>query len=392
MRWKEVPLRSLIVPNNKRNRPDLPLLSVVREEGIIKRKLDRSDNHNVIPDDLSSYKVVSTGQFVINKMKAWQGSCGVSPYEGIVSPAYFVFDLNIDNPRFFNYSIRSKVFVDEFNRISKGIRVGQWDLELNLLKYVRFPLPPRDEQDQIVRYLDWKVSQVNRLVNAKRRVVELLQEQIDVLVYFAIANPQRKVRLKHVVEVVRNWIERDNFLLYSPIGVLNRGRGVFHKEQLMGADLGTSEFFSVEPHVLMISGQFAWERAVAITTEKEKNCIASHRYYTVRGIRAVCKTEYLWAFFQTKLGDTILNSCSHGAAGRNRPLNFNEMLNEYIPMPAIEIQEKIARYVETYLKFRAMVKSGEKLIAEYRTRLISDAVTGKMDVRGIAVPFNGAGK
>ena len=89
MSWQVVPLRQLIMPNNRRNRPDLPLLSVVRDKGIIKRKLDKSDNHNIIPEDLSNYKVVSEGQFVINKMKAWQGSCGVSPYDGIVSPAYF---------------------------------------------------------------------------------------------------------------------------------------------------------------------------------------------------------------------------------------------------------------------------------------------------------------
>ena len=54
MSWQTVPLRKLITPNNRRNRPDLPLLSVVRDKGIIKRNLDRSDNHNIIPEDLSN--------------------------------------------------------------------------------------------------------------------------------------------------------------------------------------------------------------------------------------------------------------------------------------------------------------------------------------------------
>ena len=61
MGWTTVPLRALITPNSQRNRPDLPLLSVVRDKGIIKRKLDKSDNHNVIPEDLSNYKIVSGG-------------------------------------------------------------------------------------------------------------------------------------------------------------------------------------------------------------------------------------------------------------------------------------------------------------------------------------------
>ena len=72
----------------------MPLLSVVREQGVILRDVnDREGNHNFIPDDLSNYKVVNSGQFAMNKMKAWQGSFGVSEYNGIVSPAYFVFDV-----------------------------------------------------------------------------------------------------------------------------------------------------------------------------------------------------------------------------------------------------------------------------------------------------------
>jgi type I restriction enzyme S subunit len=163
-RWTSIPLRQLLTERSLRNKADLPLLSVVREKGVIMRKLDKSENHNIIPEDLSNYKVVKSGQFVINKMKAWQGSCGVSKYDGIVSPAYFVFDLQIDNPLFFNYAIRSRYFIDEFNRISKGIRVGQWDLDLQQLKYLQFYIPPREEQDQITRFLDWKISKINNYI------------------------------------------------------------------------------------------------------------------------------------------------------------------------------------------------------------------------------------
>jgi type I restriction enzyme S subunit len=92
--WEVAKLRSILRSETSRNRPDLPLLSVVREKGVIVRDVtDQESNHNFIPDDLSNYKVVREGQFAMNKMKAWQGSYGVSQHEGIVSPAYFVFDL-----------------------------------------------------------------------------------------------------------------------------------------------------------------------------------------------------------------------------------------------------------------------------------------------------------
>jgi len=85
-------LRTLITSRSERNRPDLPLLSVAREKGVFVRSLtDANENHNFIPDDLTNYKVARVGDLVINKMKAWQGSMGIAPCDGIVSPAYFVF-------------------------------------------------------------------------------------------------------------------------------------------------------------------------------------------------------------------------------------------------------------------------------------------------------------
>ena len=93
LQWKLQNLRVPIRSRNERNRPDLPLLSVAREKGLFVRSLtDADENHNVIPEDLSNYKVVRAGNFVVNKMKSWQGSMGIAPVDGIVSPAYFVYD------------------------------------------------------------------------------------------------------------------------------------------------------------------------------------------------------------------------------------------------------------------------------------------------------------
>ena len=78
--WEVTKLRHILTSAAERNRPDLPLLSVVREKGVILRDLDNpEDNHNIVPEDLTNYKVVHQGQFAMNKMKAWQGSYGVSP-------------------------------------------------------------------------------------------------------------------------------------------------------------------------------------------------------------------------------------------------------------------------------------------------------------------------
>jgi type I restriction enzyme S subunit len=92
--WKSVPMWVISTRKDIKGYPEAELLSVYREFGVI-RKSDRDDNHNVESEDLSNYKYVNKGDLVINKMKAWQGSLGVSPYDGIVSPAYFVCKLSI---------------------------------------------------------------------------------------------------------------------------------------------------------------------------------------------------------------------------------------------------------------------------------------------------------
>lgn len=127
--WEARKLRQILNQNTQRNRPDLPLLSVVREKGVIKRDINSKDeNYNYIPDDLSNYKVVRSGQFAMNKMKAWQGSYGISKYDGIISPAYFVFDVDGVEVDFFHVAIRSKAYVPFFTQASDGVRIGQWDL------------------------------------------------------------------------------------------------------------------------------------------------------------------------------------------------------------------------------------------------------------------------
>jgi len=90
----------------------------------------------------------------MNKMKAWQGSYGVSSFDGIVSPAYFVFDLVDVGGRYFHIAIRSKAYIPFFAQASDGVRIGQWDLSQVRMREVPFFIPPLPEQTAIVRPAD----------------------------------------------------------------------------------------------------------------------------------------------------------------------------------------------------------------------------------------------
>ncbi|MGR6904578.1 restriction endonuclease subunit S [Lysinibacillus sp. BSL11] len=175
--WEIKPLRQLLKPVSVKNRADLPLLSVVREKGVMLRsEMSKEENHNFIPDDLSGYKVVDIGQFAMNKMKAWQGSYGVSSYNGIVSPAYYIFNLFFDNKEYFHYAIRSKVYVNFFYQASDGIRIGQWDLSLNKMKDIPFFIPPEEEQSEIVQYIPHEFKRIEDSISKLQQEIDLITE------------------------------------------------------------------------------------------------------------------------------------------------------------------------------------------------------------------------
>jgi restriction modification system DNA specificity domain protein len=175
--WDIVKLRQILSSISVKNHPELPLLSVVREQGVIIRDVeDQSSNRNYIPDDLSGYKVVKKGQFAMNKMKAWQGSYGVSDYTGIVSPAYFIFNIRFDNLEYFHNAIRSKVYVNFFAQSSDGIRPGQWDLQMDKMKEIPFIVPPADEQIKIVEFIKESQKKYESAIVVLTKEVDALEE------------------------------------------------------------------------------------------------------------------------------------------------------------------------------------------------------------------------
>lgn len=144
--WNTNKLKYHLRRNEPKNPGNMVVLSLYRELGIIPKD-SRDDNHNVTSEDTSKYKYVQIGDFVVNKMKAWQGSVAVSDYEGIVSPAYYVYNFTDDAfvKRYFHYLIRG-CYKNEFMRLSGGIRVGQWDLPSSALDNVIVLIPPKETQ------------------------------------------------------------------------------------------------------------------------------------------------------------------------------------------------------------------------------------------------------
>ena len=181
--WAVEKIKYHLQRKEPRNPGNVQVLSVYREYGVIPKD-SRDDNHNVTSEDTSKYKYVKPGNLVINKMKAWQGSLAISEYEGIVSPAYFIYHFidDVFNKKYFHYLIRS-CYKDEFRRISTGIREGQWDLPSRDFENELVLIPPKDEQDDIVNYLDSKCSEIDAIIQTKKEQLDVLAEYKKSLIY-----------------------------------------------------------------------------------------------------------------------------------------------------------------------------------------------------------------
>jgi len=175
--WEVTALTKITTIVSIKNHPNEELLSVYRDYGVI-IKSERDDNHNKAGADLSNYKLVEPGYLVVNKMKAWQGSLGVSEYRGIVSPAYITCKTNkrIIERSYLHHLLRCRNYINEYNRLSYGVRVDQWDMRYDDFKYVPVLLPPIAEQQAIAAYLDEKTAHIDRIVATLNAQINKLKE------------------------------------------------------------------------------------------------------------------------------------------------------------------------------------------------------------------------
>lgn len=182
--WEVRKLRNCLRAVSVKNKAHMTLLSITREKGVIIRDKDnQEENHNFIPDDLSGYKMIRKGQFGMNKMKAWQGSYGISNYDGIVSPAYYIFNVTDKfTSEYFHLAIRSSVYVPFFVQASDGVRIGQWDLNKNRMNEIPFFIPSNKEQIEIVSYLEEMEEKIAKAILLKQQEIEKLKEYKTVLI------------------------------------------------------------------------------------------------------------------------------------------------------------------------------------------------------------------
>lgn len=417
--WIEKTIRQITFVQSERcgNRK-LELLSVYREYGVIP-KSSRDDNHNKESLDLSNYKVVHVGDLVLNKMKMWQGSLGVSRYEGIVSPAYIICkvlndDINLD---YLHLLLRSARFKSYYNQYSYGIRVGQWDMHYDDFKNLKIYIPPRAEQDQIVRFLDWKVSEINKLIGIRRKEIQELEELKSAVITAAITKgldlnaAMKKTDVYYLPEVPAAWEvtklkrickvgasineqlkkhdDQDEVVFLPMENISEDGQiDCSIKQPIANVKTGFSSFAKDDVIVAKITPCFENGKGACLDKLESDIGYGTTELFNLRAGDDVLP-EYLYFITMTKLFRILGEGQMTGTAGQKRvPADF--IRDFTIGRPSIEEQQQIVDYIHAEKERidRLIATKHEQLqaLTEFKSTVISDVVTGKIDVRGIAVP------
>ena len=386
----------------KRNEPRNPggktVLSLYRELGVIPKD-SRDDNYNVTSEDTSKYKYVRPGDFVINKMKAWQGSVAVSDYEGIVSPAYFIYNFTDTAyyKRYFHYLLRG-CYKDEFMRMSGGIRVGQWDLPSEALDNTVVLLPPLPEQRLIASFLDAKCAEIDALTADIQEQIDALEQYKRSVITEAVTkglNHEAKMKdsgIEWVGEIPENWeIIRGKFILkylQKPVkeddGVITCFRDgevtLRSNRREDGFTMSDKEigYQGVDVGDLVVHGMDGFAGAIGISDSRGKASPVLNVLDTEQDKR------YIMYYLRSMAYGDVFLAIATGIRVRSCDLRWNKLAELLYPIPPLEEQKAIVAYIDDTLAKTDEVIADKKLQIEtldnYKKSLIFEYVTGKKEV------------
>lgn len=387
---RNVPFWSLFSRVARTGFPDEELLSVYRDYGVVKRE-GRDDNNNRLGAEISRYQLVKPGDLVFNKMKAWQGSLGVSEFRGIVSPAYFVYAPRHEaNSRYLNYVLRSGPYIDLYAANSKGIRPAQWDLQPERLDQVRVPLPRLQNQRAIADYLDHETAEIDAMSADLDEMESLLTERRSAVLTSTISRLSVKWPTPKLGTLVQ---------MISGSGFPHRLQGQEGKE-LPFYKVGSLSMTGSDGTIVDDRNSISREDAATLRAHvipdgsvllaKIGAALLLGRF--VRNAKPCCIDNNMLALIPTpeieaKFLEHALSMVDTNVLERSGPvptLDLGGLRQHRVPLPPLEEQhrivDEIARETSEIDAMLADITELRDLLAERRAVVIAAAVTGQIDI------------
>lgn len=425
--WEVESLKNILTERNEKNNPikTKEILSLSIDKGVT-LYAEKTTNLDRFKDDYTQYKLAYKDDLIFNSMNMIVGAVGVSKYFGCVSPIYYTFNSNLSNSlttKFYEYLFRNKIVQSFLFSLGRGLMAidrgeGKYNtvrlkVSRNDLRSLKLPLPNPDEQNSIVNFLNYKTAKIDRFIFKKKQLIKLLNEQKAGIINDAVTkglNPNAKMipsGIEWLGDIPEHWEVRKikslgNAIIgltYSPLELTDEGKGtlVLRSSNVQNAKITYDDCVYVTTKIpekkrtikgdILICSRNGSVRLIgknAIIDEKA----SGQSFGAFMTIFRSSYFEYLHYFF---------NSASFKAqSGLFSTSTINQLttgiLNNILVAIPLDIKEQklvvshIGKETSIINKTIATIEKEIALVQEYRTALIAEAVTGKIDVREYNVP------
>ncbi len=411
--WKLVPCRSIVehIVEKNENAKIQNYLSLMANIGVIRYE-DKGDVGNKKPEDLSKCKIVRKGQLVINSMNYSIGSYGMSPYDGVCSSVYIVLEAKKD-VLLNRYGLRvfeNSAFQKHLATFGNGILAHRAAIGWDDIKGAYIPLAPMDEQENILKFLDYETAQIDTLIDKQQTLITLLKEKRQAVISHAVTkglNPDAPmkdsgvewlgevpehwgvIQAKYIADITRGailrpvdapeYFDEDGEWAYLNISDATKCDKYLYESKLRLSPLGSRKSARVYPNNLIITASATIGKAFI---NKVKVCIHD-------GFIPFCNIKVDINYLYHYVSNPYLYAAM-GKSNTQKNIYLDEVKNMVVTVPPRVEQESIVEHIEkNQNKYSKLIDEAEKaiqLMQERRTALISAAVTGKIDVRGWVAP------
>ena len=419
--WEIESFKNILTERNEKNAPvkTKEILSLSIDKGVT-LYAEKTTNLDRFKDDFSKYKLAHKGDLVFNSMNMIVGAVGVSDYFGCVSPVYYTYHGDLNNPyttKFYEYLFRSKTVQGVLYSLGKGLMaIDRGDGKYNTLRLkvsrddlrsMKLPLPNIAEQTLIVDYLDDKTTKIEEAITIKKQQISLLKERKQILIHKAVTRGlDDSVNLKdsgvewigeipehwEVLDIRRVTIEHKQGY-YSTEAYVEDGIKLlritdFRKD----GNLETAECPMVKGvkevyNYILIPGDFVFARTggagnfAIFPNSEEKIAFASYLIRFRFDLKRILK-DYLKYYFNSPAFMSGVERNIHG--GVNQNIHAEDIKAQKITLPPIKEQLEIAKQTNlASQKIETAINLKQQEIAklkEYKSSLINSVVTGKVKV------------
>jgi type I restriction enzyme S subunit len=411
LRRKKTVLRERV----DKGHPNEPLLAATQSKGVVRK--EQYQNRTVLAlKDLHLLKLVRVGDFVIS-LRSFQGGIEYAHEQGIISPAYTIlYPVSADTFGYLARLFKSAPYIDNLSLFVTGIRQGQ-NIDYEKLGRAELPLPPLPEQAAIVRFLDHYDRKIRRYIRAKRKLIKLLEEQEQAIIHRAVTRGlDPNVRLKPsgvewLGDIPAHWKQarlKDAAVVqtgvtlgkdyrdlatqsYPYLRVANVQVGRVDLDQVKRIEVPPSEAATTTLRagdVLMTEGGDIDKLGRGCVWNDEiPGCLHQNHIFAVRCRQDVLFPEFLVGlmaslhgrtYFQLTAKQTTNLASTNSATLRAFPIILPPLAEQQA------ILYKICNQTRGIEQTMDETSRAIDLLFEYRTRLIADVVTGKLDVREAA--------